>query len=90
MLGRIEGNVKTNLLQQTREPMHDIERQLPVVDSGTVHSERHAITCGELRRQHRRFAQDDDTAFAKAERDSLRATGGRDCGVLRKLHLHGC
>src|SRR5438309_69231 len=57
--------------------MHDIQRELSIVDAWTVHSKRIAIRSGKLRREHRSLAEDHDVTFPKVHRDSLSAAGGR-------------
>jgi hypothetical protein len=61
--------------QQTRQPMHDIERELTVVDAGTVHAKRHLVRSGYLRGQHRSFTEHDNASFAERHRNALRASG---------------
>ena len=38
-----------DLFQHSREPMNDIKRQLPIVDAGTIHAERHFAGTRQLR-----------------------------------------
>src|SRR6266705_1746931 len=51
--------------------MHDVQRDLTIVDARTIHPKLHLLRTGELSREHRCFAKDDYAAPAKLERDSL-------------------
>ena len=57
--------------------MHDIQRELSIVEAWTVHSKRIAIRSGKLRREHRSVAEDHDVTFPKVHRGSLSAAGCR-------------
>ena len=54
--------------------MHDIQRQLPVVDAGTIHAEFRAARSSHLRGEHRGFSEDNYSTLAQAEDKSLRPT----------------
>src|ERR1700730_5082561 len=41
----------SGLFQQTRQPVHDVERQLSIVYSRTIHAEGHALGCAQLSRE---------------------------------------
>ena len=57
--------------------MHEVQGHLSIVDAGTVHPELESIRAGDdLRRQHRRFAENDYAALAEFHGDALRASGG--------------
>ena len=67
-------NGRSYLLEQPRKPVHDVERQLPIVDTGTVHAELHATRSSHLRGKHRGFTENNYPALAKAEDNSLSPT----------------
>lgn len=56
--------------------MHDVERQLSIVDAGTIHAELHAPGSAQLGGKHRGFTEDNYPALAKAEDNSLGPTRG--------------
>ena len=59
IVGRASIKVKTHeskrSFQHARQPMHDIQAELSIIDSGTIHSELHLIRTSQLRREHRCF-----------------------------------
>ena len=76
------------LLKQTRKPMHDVKRQLSIVDAGTIHAELHPTRSSHLRGKHRGFAEHNHATLAKSENNSLGPTRGGDCSLLGNLDLH--
>src|SRR5262249_43521117 len=70
-------------LQKARQPMHDVERQLPIVTPWYIHSETKSLRRN-LCSQHRGFAQHHNSALAELQRNALSTTGGRDLFVIRQ------
>src|SRR5215510_834069 len=56
---------------QPRQPVHDVQRELPVVVPRNVHPE--GVTVGDLGRHHRRLTKHDHPPLPERERHALRA-----------------
>ena len=56
--------------------MHDVERQLPVVDVRDIHTKGLIVTACYLRREHCRITKHHYTPFPEPEGDALGAPGG--------------
>src|SRR5439155_26971648 len=65
--------------------MHDIEGNLSIVNSRTIHAELHTTRSSHLRGKHRGFAEHNHATLAKSEDNSLRPTRGRNRGLLGNL-----
>src|ERR1051325_11096441 len=64
-----------SLPQFPRQPMHDVECELAVIDAGAVHAKLHLLRADHLRREHSGFTQNNHAAFTNTHRNALRASG---------------
>ena len=67
--------------------MHDVERQLLVVVSLSIHAE--FLPALNLRGEHRGLAEDYDSPFSKTHRDPLRPSRGRYLFLRFSVDVHG-
>src|SRR2546425_4176597 len=67
--------------------MHDIEGNLSIVNSRTIHAELHTTRSSHLRGKHRGFAEHNHATLAKSENNSLGPTRGGNCSLLGNLDL---
>ena len=68
--------------------MHDVERQLSIVDAGTIHAKLHTTRSSHLRGKHRGFAEHNHATLAKSENNSLGPARGGNCSLRGNLDLH--